>query len=478
LSQRFDALLDSCVALATPTPSCARRLASHMRSVILCPERGTLTNVLCTSGAQQEDWSAHYRLYSQDRVDEAALFSTVIEQVETVLPAGKPLVVMVDDTLVRKRGTHIHGVGWRRDPLGPAFQTNLVTGQRYLQFSAAWPLADGAARTLPIDVQHAPSAAKLPKNADATQLQAHREEKKQRNLNAYTLRRLHALREQLAPTRRLLLCGDGSYTNQAILRALPAATHYLGRMRKDAVLHYPPEPKAPGANGRRPSYGAQAPTPEQLRQDESQPWQSVRAHAAKATHDFRVKELNHVLWRKAGAQMHVRIIVIAPLAYRLRKGHRLLYRSPAYLLTTDLETPLEELVQSYLWRWGIEVNFREQKQLFGMGQAQVRGEAATQSQPAMVVAAYSLLWVAALQGLEQEAGLPQLRPPKWRRKKHQEAAMEVLPSTGELQRSLRYEAWAGALRPGSLYPLVHSSDPPTKWQKAANPLASTLFHVA
>jgi hypothetical protein len=139
---------------------------------------------------------------------------------------------------------------------------------------------------------------------------------------------------------------------------------------------------------------------------------------------------------------------------------------------------LEELVQSYLWRWGIEVNFREQKQLLGMGQAQVRGEAATQSQPAMVVAAYSLLWVAALKGLEQQAGLPQLRPPKWRSKKHQEATAGGLPSTGELQRSLRYEAWAGALRPGSLSPLVHNGDPPTKWPKPANPLASTLFHVA
>jgi hypothetical protein len=477
LSQRFESLLDFCVPQATPTASCARRLATHMRSVILCPERGTLTNVLCTSGAQQQDWSAHYRLYSQDRVDESALFSTVIEQVQTALPAGKPLVVMVDDTLVRKTGTHIHGVGWRRDPLGPAFQTNLVTGQRYLQFSAAWPLADGSARTLPIDVQHAPSASKLPKHADATQLLAHREEQKQRNLNAYTLRRLNALRQQLDPTRSILLCGDGSYTNQTILRALPAATHYLGRMRKDAVLHYLPEPKATGSTGRRPSYGAQAPTPEQLRQDETRPWQRVRAYAAKAHHDIRVKELNHLLWRKAGAALRVRIIVIAPLAYRLRKGHRLLYRNPAYLLTTDLETPLAELVQHYLWRWGIEVNFREQKQLLGMGQAQVRGVAATQSQPATVVAAYSLLWVAALQGLRQEAGLPQLRPPKWRIKKHQDTA-HSLPSTGELQRSLRYEAWAGALRPGSLYPLVHSKDPHTKWTKPAHPLASTLFHVA
>ena len=30
---------------------------------------------------------------------------------------------------------------------------------------------------------------------------------------------------------------------------------------------------------------------------------------------------------------------------------------------------LEEFLQSYLWRWGIEVNFREEKNLVGTGDA-------------------------------------------------------------------------------------------------------------
>jgi hypothetical protein len=30
------------------------------------------------------------------------------------------------------------------------------------------------------------------------------------------------------------------------------------------------------------------------------------------------------------------------------------------------------LLQYYLWRWGIEVNFREEKALIGIGEVQVR----------------------------------------------------------------------------------------------------------
>ena len=100
-------------------------------AALVSPCRGTLTNLICMCGRAQQDWTADYRLYSRDRVNPAGLFSTVLHEIETNLPATTPLVAAIDDTLVRKTGGKIDGVGWKRDPLGPAFQTNLVRGQRY-----------------------------------------------------------------------------------------------------------------------------------------------------------------------------------------------------------------------------------------------------------------------------------------------------------------------------------------------------------
>jgi hypothetical protein len=42
-----------------------------------------------------------------------------------------------------------------------------------------------------------------------------------------------------------------------------------------------------------------------------------------------------------------------------------------------------------LWRWGIEVNSREEKTLICTGKAQVCGPAANRNQAAVTVAAYS-----------------------------------------------------------------------------------------
>lgn len=455
-----------------------------MLATLLNQSRSTVTNLICISGGQHQDWTADYRLYSKNRVDEQPLFSHIREKLLENLPSDQPLVVALDDTIIRKTGKKIHGVGWKRDALGPAFQTNLVKAQRYLQFSAAWPLpgTDGEARMVPIDFQHAPSPSKPRKDATEDQQKHYKEALKQQNLNAVSLQRIKHLRAQVPVERRLILNGDGSYTNKTVLRGLPENTIYIGRGRKDMVLHHLPEPvKSPSGTtvktGRPRRYGAKAPTPEQLRQDESHPWEKIRAFAAGIHHDFKIKTLAPVLWSKSGTDLPLRIVVIAPLGYRLAKGRKMLYRQPAYLICTDPDLPLEEFLQNYLWRWGIEVNFREEKTLIGTGQAQVRGEASNQHLPAVSVAAYGILLSSTLQLISRDESPQSLAQPKWRQPKPT-ARTPVIQSTGELQRILRHETWAGSLRPGTFYHFATRRVPDAKSEKPQMDLAAHLFTVA
>lgn len=444
-----------------------------MLATLLTPEKSTITNLLCTSARQHHDWTADYRLYSQDRIEQNKLFAPILQTILNKLPPLAPLVVSLDDTITRKTGKHIHGSGWKRDPLGPAFQTNLVCAQRYLQLSASCPLGEGQARSIPIDIHHCPSPIKPKANASEVERQNYREALKQQNLNQQTLQRLNHLRTITPAKRRIILTGDGSYTNKIILNNLPAYTAYIGRTRKDLNLHYLPEPEATTPKGRPASYGKQAPTPEQLRQDPDTPWQIIRAYAAGKHHDFRIKTIDKLLWTKTGAKTQLRLIVIAPLGYRLTKSHKLLYRQPAYLLCTDHDIPLEQLLQNYLWRWGIEVNFREEKTLIGTGQAQVRTASSNQHVPAITVAAYALLWLSALKQIK-EKNLSCLSRPKWRKARNS----DELPSTGDLIRLLRYQTWAAALRPSTFYHFANKDQNYTKCQKSKPDLAATLFSAA
>jgi len=192
-----------------------------MLGLLLCPAKSTLTNIICAKGGQHSDWTADYRLYSKERVDESVLFGRVRDSLIDNLAPDEPLVVAVDDTIAHKTGKKIYGSAWKRDPLGPPFQTNLIRAQRYLQFSASWPLDNGEARSVPIAFHHAPSPVKPPPNATPAQHDSYREALKQQNLNRLTLEQLKELRHETPSARQLIVTGDGSYTNKTILRGKP-----------------------------------------------------------------------------------------------------------------------------------------------------------------------------------------------------------------------------------------------------------------
>ncbi|HET6418540.1 MAG TPA: hypothetical protein VFG19_00190 [Geobacteraceae bacterium] len=172
----------------------------------------------------------------------------------------------------------------------------------------------------------------------------------------------------------------------------------------------PSEEAAPPRRGRRRWYGTQLPTPEQIRRDETVPWITVKAFAAGMTHSFEIKTLAPLRWLGTG-QQDVRLIVVRPLAYRPNKGSRLLYRDPVYLLCTDPQLPLDRLLQSYLWRWEIELNSRDEKTVLGVGEAQMRSKEAVAAVPAFQVAAYAFLILA---GTEDSKADSILLQPKWR----------------------------------------------------------------
>lgn len=454
--------------------SAAAMLREHILCALLCLGRRTLTGVIATSGKHDRDWTANYRLYSRNRVDPDKCFEAIRRSVERKLGDDSPLVVAIDDTIKQKTGSHIDGVSYRKDPLGPKFQANLVRAQRFIQFSAAIPEEDGSARLIPIDFKHAPSPRKPGPKADASRLSQYKEQCKQRNLNAVANERIAALREAMDSDRKLILAVDGSYANGTVIKSLPENATLIGRIRKDATLCS--LPGRPRAKGRRRIYGEDMPTPEEIGRDQSIPWREVEAFAAGKRHRFRVKIVKKLLWRKAGGKRLLQLMIIAPLRYRLRKNSKYLYRKPAYLICTDEGMEAGKLLQYYLWRWHIEENFRDEKTLLGLGQAQVRCESSNRNLPAISVAAYSMLWLAALESHGDQDSVRIMQPPKWRRDLASKG--QSPPTTSQLLRKLRYEMWAGSLRPASLSHFAPTGPKATKSQKCVSNLASSLFAAA
>ena len=392
----------------------ASQLMELMMAQAVCQGRHTITGLLEVLGKTQQDWSWAYRLY-RENVEEGVLFAPILDGILERLDAQHPLVVAVDDTYFQKTGQHTHGTGWYKDPLGPAFHTNLIQAQRFIQLSAAVPdpLDPKRARMIPIALGLIPKLSKPKDDASKEELADYEKRKAQNSPAAHALRLLRDLRAHLDryPEHRqrlLWLCGDGDYSNSSLLPALPARCLYIGRTRGDVHLCEPADAKK--GRGRPPSYGSQLPTPAQLRQDKSVPWQSVRIGQTLVHY----KRIACAKWARAGEKALVQVLVVKPLRYKRHQNDSWHYKQPAYLVCTNASLPVEQLLQAYFWRWGIEVNFKETKQLFGVGQAQVRGPRSVQSAPSVCIAAYSALWLAAIRtyGFDQKTS-SSLCPPKW-----------------------------------------------------------------
>ena len=439
------------------------RTRSHWLAGLLNLGRHTVTGTLTTAGQQHHDWSADYRMYQRLPIDHVYGYL----QQQTLERTTGPWVVAIDDSCTRKTGRRIPGCGWRRDPLSPPFHVNFTWGQRVLQLSAAIPAHHGSARLVPVDWTEAPLPQKPRKDATEEQRAAYAEARRQANVNAVALRRIAHLRT--VTERPIHFVVDGRFTNRTVLRHLPGNTVMIGRIRKDTKLYEPHAPQK--ANGRPRRYGPVRPTPEQLRTDDSA-WRDVPGWAADQAHAFKVKTLGPVMARIRGVTAAVRVVVIAPLGYRLRQGSRILYRRPAYLICTDSTLPVERIVQEYLWRWDIEVNFRDEKCLLGVSEAQLRHPTAVQRQPAGAVAAYALLLLAGLDAYGSTGRPPSVPLPKWRRKTPPRRA-----TTSLLISQLRVELWSQCLRPETLKHFW--SRPPSDKNplKPGSALAAAVFHA-
>ena len=453
LLSAFDALLESWRDVF-PQQRTFQRAYRLALSFLVCLHHHLTSKAICTTGHQFQDWTADYRLFSRSPWNVVRLFDAVIDGAIAWLPPDPtPVIMPLDDTICRKTGRKIPGVSTWRDPRSPKFHTNLISGLRFVQASLIVPPSEpGPARALPVRFQPAPLPPKPNKKASPDELADYKTRRKQASLSKVGVSVIAGMRDALnqrpsTAQRPLLVPLDGSYTNREVLTHLPDNTILLGRIRQDAKLCYP-VPADSAKKGRTRRYGLPAPTPKQILDEDATPFMTIPAFAAGQMREFKVKVVDPLFWRRAGPDRPLRLIVIKPLGYRLRKRSKLLYRDPAFLICTDLNLPIEFLLQAYVYRWEIECNHRDEKSFIGVAQGHVRNPNAVARLPQFQVAAYSLLLLASLQAYGFDRSKDFLPLPKWRKEAKR-------PSISDLLQLLRAQLVGRACSPDSPADSIH-----------------------
>lgn len=454
----FYLALLSMVAQAFKRQESRDKVGDFTLGMLCCEGRKTIANGILFKGRDQQNWNPDYRLMSDAVCREEELWDPVIDLTLDLADAKRPIYSAQDDTRLPRTGKKIPGVAYGRDPQSPPFQVNLTLGHRFLATSL---LARGKGdprpwRSIPVGFQHAPPA-KAPKGLKRPEKQKYlKEARKKQNISRYAIEEIYRLRKRLdqhpsAKHKLLYNTADGSFANEVYLNDIPHKTVHIVRFRKDAALraYLPPEKR-----DRLRKYGPKLPTPEQMRRDPSIPWQSADFFISGQKRRIDFKVIDKVCWQKVTKDRPLRLILIAPVGYRLRKGSALLYRDPAYLLVTATDPHIDVsrldpylLIEAYLCRWEIEVNFRDAKTDVGLGQAQVWNDCSIERTPAFLMLCYSCLLLASLLAFNDERPEEDFgKLPKWRRDH------PLRPSCRDLLRLLKQEVAESGLFPHSALP--------------------------
>src|SRR5262249_24434138 len=279
---------------------------------------------------------------------ESLAHQVAVAVVVALNPAGW-LYLVVDDTLLHKRGQRVYGLGWFRDAVAStAKRVATASGNNWVVLGLAIPIP-----FFPDQILCLPLLARLhlPGQGSPSCVDVAAE----------------MLGEILPwfPDRQIVLIGDGAYAAQGLLGDLNPRVQYVGRMRGDAEIYDPHvPPQRPGKRGPKPKKGPRLPSPRDaaLWADRNRrgrgPW--VWHHIAGTV--YGVTRLLRVLgdravWPEVLGLRPIRILVVRAPAGKFRD---------AYLFTTDLGASPSWVVTTFARRWSIEVAFKASKQVLGI----------------------------------------------------------------------------------------------------------------
>lgn len=213
--------------------------------------RGTITrSILAAGGLATKHFSSYHRLFSAAQWSLDAVGLDVFDLVEPWL--GDVIMLGVDDTLARKRGLKIFGVGMHHDPLR-ATRSRPITS-----WGLSW-VSLGVIVRLPFRPDHSyylPLLFQPYQNKTA----AAKSRRTSRSRPELAVELLHLLCNRRRNS-RFHLVGESAYGGKSVLCNLPENCGLTSRLLPTARLYDPPLAPAKGRKGRPPMRHARLPSP-------------------------------------------------------------------------------------------------------------------------------------------------------------------------------------------------------------------------
>jgi hypothetical protein len=361
-----------------------------------------------TEVAGRRHHEAFHRFFSRGTWEPDHLGKLLFEKiVDHLLKYGVTIDLVLDDTLVVKKGAKVFGLGNHVDAV------RSTAAIKALSFGHVWVVMSVVVN---LPFSNRPWALPILFRL----YRSKKEHAKNRGGPYFTKNELG--REMLdivyswRPDAKFRLAADSAYSCNTLMRELPENITFVGAMRADSVLTALPTAEDRKKTGRRRKRGKVLPTPLELAKSPRQRWKKISLFIYGRKQTLEYKTVDAQWYRPAGTRL-LRIVVV-------RVSHGVI--PVRTFFSTDLSMTVAEVLETYAGRWSIEVCFRDLKQLLGFGDSQARLQTAVARTAPFVGYTYTLLvlWFSTHQTMSSTLATPPLRP--WYRHKRGYSFADVL----------------------------------------------------
>lgn len=381
--------------MALTRPSFANMLVVACGWILTQGQHAVTEALVATGVAGRRHHEAYHRFFSRGAWEPDSLGLWMFRRLEKFL-GDSVLQVVIDDTLAPKKGPHVFGIGSHLDAV------RSTKRHQVFSFGHCWVVL-----SILVKVPFSSRTWALP-----VLFRLHRNLKECEKHGAVYSKKTESARQMLdvfvswVGDRRVEVAADSAFCNDTVTRELPASVVLFGAMRPDAVLTELPTAKTPGAAGRPSKRGRPVPKPQQIAKDGRRPWKTCKATLYGRATTVEYKTFCAQWYRACGTRL-LRIVIVAT-----REGN-VPFR---IFFCTDATIDVPRLLETYAGRWGIEVFFREAKQLLGFADSSARKEAAVLRVAPFVGLLYTALVLWFIEGASNSRlATPPLRP--WYRHK-------------------------------------------------------------
>ncbi len=319
---------------------------------ILAPGDRTVAAILRIMGRSNERQFQNYHRVLNRATWSSRAVSRIVRLLLVALfvPATAPVVVGIDETIERRRGSKIAARGIYRDPVRSSDSFFVKTsGLRWISMMLLTPIP-WAQRVwaLPFLTVLAPSA----------RYHEHRR-KKHKTITDWARQMLRQLHRWL-PGRALVVVADGSYAVLEFLANVVRLPHLtvVTRMRLDAALYDPAPRREAGKKGRPAIKGKRQPTLAQRLTDQKTVWQTSSVSWYGGITRSVELATGTALWYHAG-------IPPVPMRWVLIRDPQGRFASQAVLCTDQNADPVQ-ILHWFVMRWTLEVTFHEVRTHLGV----------------------------------------------------------------------------------------------------------------